>query len=604
MTRRRWLEMFAGAWLVFGLLMAIARPLQVKIDPRLAFIVLGLALAWSLFAINDIRWSANRAAVIAAIFYAVVIALMMRTPIDGDEPYYLLMTESIAHDRDLDLSNQYRDLAHSATGRTDLVPQIGDVGGSHGEQYSRLEPFLSLLMVPGYLAGRLPGALATIALFGALLARSTVRLFEDEGIDDATIRAIFPLIALGPPIIFYAARIWPEVPAAFCFVEAVRGVRQRRPARWIPALAALVLLKFRFLLVAIVLLARALRGWRQIVIAVAIVAILIAIGTATTVHTWREIIPGSPLAMLRGFFGLLLDGAAGILFQAPIYAFGVLAAARWRSTPGSFRLGISSSALYLVYLAPRSEWHGGWSPPLRYIVFLMPILALGAASIWQRIDAAALMVAIAWTFGVTVHGLAYPWRLFHIANGENVVGETLSMIWHSDFSRLFPSFIRPNFAAFVAAGLAVMVFLVFLVEDSRPRLSGQRRAAVLHLLPIVVAVAFVFGRKAGDRIEFEDAHVIHRGGELYPPEFQVMRFAYRGGWILRSGDSLSFLARSGPSILHYSTATSSMIQLGRDAYPLSPTRGYGRVRVNVAQSGRVELRCLDGAVNLDRMDHE
>jgi hypothetical protein len=47
-----------------------------------------------------------------------------------------------------------------------------------------------------------------------------------------------------------------------------------------------------------------------------------------------------------------------------------------------------------------------------------------------------------------------------------------------------------------------------------------------------------------------------------------------------------------------------MIQLGRDAYPLPPTRGYGSIRVHVASSGRVELRCLDGAVNLDRMDHE
>src|SRR5207245_9782600 len=131
----------------------------------------------------------------------------MRTPIDGDEPYYLLATESMVHDRDLDLSNQYRDLKHSATGRTDLVPQLGDVRGPHGEQYSRLEPFLSLLMVPGYLAGRLPGALATIALFGALLARSTVRLFEDEGVDDATIRALFPLIAFGPPLLFYPAPI-------------------------------------------------------------------------------------------------------------------------------------------------------------------------------------------------------------------------------------------------------------------------------------------------------------------------------------------------------------------------------------------------------------
>ena len=89
--------------------------------------------------------------------------------------------------------------------------------------------------MPGYALGGLPGALAVIALFGALLARSTIRFLEDEGIADATTRALFPLIAFGPPIVFYATRIWPEVPAAFCFLEAVRGVRQRRPPRWIAA---------------------------------------------------------------------------------------------------------------------------------------------------------------------------------------------------------------------------------------------------------------------------------------------------------------------------------------------------------------------------------
>jgi hypothetical protein len=594
MTLRRWFAIVVGASLTFALLAAIARPLEVRIDPRLAFVVFGLAIVWSLFGIEDLRWSANRFAVVAAIVYLIVIALMMRTPIDGDEPYYLLMTESMVQDRDLDLSNQYRDLTHSATGRTDLVPQLGDVTGPHGEQFSRLEPFLSFLLIPGYLVGRLPGALATIALFGALLARSTVRLLEDEGVEDATIRALFPLIALGPPIIFYAARIWPEVPAAFCFVESVRGIRQRRAWRWIPALAALVLLKFRFVLIAVLLLARALRNRRQILVAIAIVAVAIAIGIATTAHTLGELQPGSLAAAFRGFFGLLLDGAAGILFQAPLYAFGVLAAARWRSTPGAFRLGLSSSALYLIYLVPRSEWHGGWSPPLRYIVFLMPILGLGVAAIWQRIAVSARAMAIAWTFGVTAHGLAYPWRLFHVANGENVVGETLSAIWHSDFSRLFPSFIRLNFAAIVASSLAVIAFFVFR--------SG--RTLTPAVVAALIALAFAFGRRPGNRIEFEDAHVIHRGGELYPPEYQVQRFAYRGGWILRLGDSMSFLARSGPSILHYSAGAPSMIQLGRDAYALPPTRGYGSVKVNVGKSGRVELRCLQGAVNLDRMDHE
>jgi len=597
---RRWFALYAGGWLFFGLLAAIARPLQVNVDPRLAFVFFGVAVVaslWVFVAFNappDIRWSANRAAAVTAIFYVVIVALMMRTPIDGDEPYYLLLTESIVHDGDLDLSNQYRDLAHSATGRRDLVPQLGDPVGPQGERYSRHEPLLALLMVPGHRAGRLPGALATIALFGVLLARSTVRLFEDEGIDDATTRALFPLIAFGPPIVFYAARIWPEVPAAFCFVEAVRGVRQRRAWRWIPALLALVLLKLRFVLVAVVLVARGLRNWKQGLIAAAILAIVVAAGSATSVHTWRELIPGSPQAMLRGFFGLLLDGAAGILFQAPVYAFGVIAAARWRAMPGAFRVGMSSSVIYLLYLVPRWEWHGGWSPPLRYIVVFMPILALGVAALWHRIAAASIVMAIAWTIGVVVHGLAYPWRLFHIENGENIVGETLSTIWHSDFSRLFPSFIRLNFAAIVAAVLAVAALILFR--------SGK--TVSLAAVAIIIAAALVAGRRPGNRIEFEDAQVIHRGGELYPHEFQVQRFAYHGGWIVHPGDSLSFLARSGPSILQYAAASPSMIQLDRDAYPLPATSGYGSVRVHLAHGGRVELRCLTGIVNLDRMDHE
>ncbi|HEX7419343.1 MAG TPA: hypothetical protein VF505_05625, partial [Thermoanaerobaculia bacterium] len=47
---------------------------------------------------GEVRWSANRAAVIALLVYALMIPAMMRTPIDGDEPFYLLVTESIVHD--------------------------------------------------------------------------------------------------------------------------------------------------------------------------------------------------------------------------------------------------------------------------------------------------------------------------------------------------------------------------------------------------------------------------------------------------------------------------------------------------------------------------
>ena len=53
----------------------------------------------------------------------------------------------------------------------------------------------------------------------------------------------------------------------------------------------------------------------------------------------------------------------------------------------------------------------------------MPVLALGIAALWQRIDSAPILVAAAWTVALVVHGMAYPWRLFHIQNGENFAGE-------------------------------------------------------------------------------------------------------------------------------------------------------------------------------------
>ena len=599
----RYYALTTGLWAVFAFLALVIKPFGIIVEPGLAFIAAGVingALLWTLVATADeVRWSASRAAVAVALFYFAAIPTMMQTPTDGDESFYILITESIVHDGDFDLRNQFAHQAASASGRTNLEPQFGDFRGKHGEIYSHLEPFLPLLLVPGYLIAKLPGMLVTLAIFGALLARSTIRLCEDEGIGEAAIRGVFPLIALAPPILFYSVRIWPEVPAAFFFVEAIRGVRNGRPTRWIAALLALVLLKLRFILVAVVLLVRAVKKPKQLAIAALIIAVplLVAwmfIGSATSVHSVRELMPGGIGAMTQGLFGLVLDAEQGIAFQAPFYLFGIFALGRWRRTPAAFRLGISAAALYIFYLVPRAEWHGGWSPPLRYIVFLMPILALGCAALWESINAGAIAVVGAWTIALVVHGLAFPWRLFHIANGESFMGEALSQLWHTDFSRLFPSFIRMNFAAYVAAIVLVVAIGIF----RGGRLMSPVIAAAL------LVIAFVIGRKPGHRIEFEDAHIEHTGGDLYPRVFQPQRFLYRGGWIVRAGDSMSFLALRGASTLLYRSFVPATIQLGGHAYELPPAPTYASVAVEVDADGRVELRCLSGEVNLDRMDHE
>jgi hypothetical protein len=603
--------------------------LQPAIDPYLAamsFAVVKLAIfAFFLAGGADVRWSASRAGLIALVVYALAIPAMLRSPLDGDEPYYLLVTESLVHDYDFDLRNQYREIGQTPValqgGRADLKPQPGDPVGKHGEQYSRHEPFLPILMIPGYVVGGLPGALATLALFGALLARSTIRLFEDEGIDDATARLVFPFVALGPPVLFFATRIWPEVPAAWCFVEAVRGVSQRRFQRWVPALLALVLLKLRFVLMGVMLVLslvvregrflsmKRLRARRVAVVPIVIIGLVAPLvivwltsGRATSVHSWRELLPVAPMAYFIGLFGLILDGMSGIAFQAPFYFIGVFSIARWRTMPAAFRLGCVSAMLYVLELAPRAEWHGGWSPPLRYIVVLMPILALGAAALIQRSAATRAWLApigIA-TIGLTVHGLAFPWRLFHLANGENAAGEALSMHYRADFSRLFPSFIRPNQAALVASIVFVVAFILVAVG----RISIPRQL-VAPTVAVALAAGFVAGRKAGDRIELEDAHVIHAGGALYPEEYAVARFLYHGGWIVNAGDSMTFLSRRGRFLLRYSAPVRCLIELEGSAYELPATGNtYSTVAVEVPHKGRVTLRCLAGTANLDRMDHE
>jgi hypothetical protein len=629
--RRRYRPWDAGSYAVGAGLILLSRVLAIEIDlyvAAVAFAVVKLAMLMAFTAglrREQVRWSAGPVAFAALLVYAALIPAMLRTPIDGDEPYYLLMTESLVKDRDLDLANQYRDLAHSATGRLDLVPQLGDLRGPNGEQYSRLEPFLPLLLVPGYAVAGLTGALFTMAVFGALLVRSVVRLFEEEGISDRTSRIVVPLIAFGPPVVFYAARIWPEVPAALLFVEAVRGVRRQRERKWIPALVGLALLKLRFVLVAAIVAARAVIGRRTsprwafgillVVILSPMLIIWLVSGRATSVHTAAELAPGPFVDYWRGLFGLALDGADGMLLQAPILVLALAGLVRWRRMPEAFRLGCAASALYLLFLLPRPEWHGGWSPPLRYIVYFVPILGLGAAAMIDRIRASTVDAlegwltlgvgaAALWTVILVVHGAAWPWRLFHIASGENFVGEWLSAATGADFSRLFPSFIRLNRAALVASLAMALILILYAAGLHRRVLSAVGPQAAVGIAALLLSWAIAAARLPADIVEFEDAHVVHTGGELFPEPYRVARFRYRGGWVLRAGDSVSFLWRPGPSRLRYSASQEARIAVNESVVTLPAARdGMVALAVPFAR-GRTLIRCLSGEAVLDRMDHD
>ena len=200
------------------------------------------------------RWSsrgrsARSSAALAALLFAVYALTIGAhaepgSRVTGAEAHVLLTTDSIAHDHDLDLRNQYaRKAWRSAFHEHDLTPSArADAAGRI------LEPQgigLPLLLAPTYHLGGttlvrlLLAALAAIAVAcGAALAR---RVVPDPW-------PMFAALGLGlsPPMVAAATAVRPEIPAAAALAGAallalrVRDEPDAAPAFWAAVLLALV----------------------------------------------------------------------------------------------------------------------------------------------------------------------------------------------------------------------------------------------------------------------------------------------------------------------------------------------------------------------------
>jgi len=565
-----------------------------------------------------------RFALLAGVVYLALIPHVTQWPLDGDEPYYVLISNSLLSDGDLDLRNQY-EMSEALVGRK-LGPQQGDPTGTAGELFSRHEPFLPLLLAPAVAIGGRYGALGFLAIIAALLVFSVARLLEEEEISPRARTIALGFFAFGPAVIFYSTRIWPELPAALCFVEALRALRDKRFTRMTLITLPLALLKLRYLAIVAPLLVLGVMQFRRenreanrtsalllrLVIAVAVIVLPMLIlwqstGDASSVHSASSFRPGELRRYWLGAAGLVVDAQAGLLFQAPFLALGLFAMLSRRVRESSaLRLGALAAIPYLVLLVPRAEWHGGWSPPLRYIVVLTPLLALAAArlvALKKRSVFDLTAIAACVTLIVVAHGVGNPFGLFHIANGESIFGEWLSAATHIDYSRFLPSTIRENTAALVASLLIVLTTAI--VWFARRR--NLRMTSYGSIPAIALAVTLLFlasGRRAGRIVHFEDAHVVREGGDLFPPIWQPERFLYDGGWVLRSGNSLRFRLKGGAATLRYHADAPTTLLWNSEQIRLSPETGWKTITFEHAGVDDVVLRCKEGAVTLEHVRTE
>ena len=528
-------------------------------------------------------------AVPAVLYLALLPWASERRAPDGDEPYYLLLTHSLAYDLDTDLADEYAAADWRFSMDRPVEPQPGDPTGPAGQVYSRHNALLPLVLAPAYrLAGK-AGALTAMAFLAALLVWLTLRLalayFPDRPGEALLASA---LLALAPPLLLYAHQVWVEVPAAVLLALALTAVverpsslrapaegeragRRRRAAAWLALALPLVLLpllKIRFVLVAAALLGLAFVRWpardgaprRSLVAAAGLLAgtlgalLLVnraVYGNPLKIHTWNELtLPAVSLAStVEGFLGLFWDAAFGLFGCAPLWLLTVPAVALGAVRRSAAAGHLAAVALpYLVFVAPRVEWYGGWSPPFRYGLVLMPLLTValvpllaerrraGARVLLGCLGAATVALALIW--------LAVPGASYDLADGRTRLLDVLSSELATDAARLFPSHVRPRLASWlwppVSAALAILAWWL----PRRRRAAGAERPAtalaggVALFLAAAAAVPALASLLPTRAAEPEDPWVVHRGGHVHPETWTMARSGYRGGWVIRPGESV------------------------------------------------------------------
>jgi hypothetical protein len=500
---------------------------------------------------------------------------------DGDEPYFLLITHSLIHDLDTDLTNNYAAQHSLKFSSRVLEPEWADPKRADGSIYSRHSLVLPLLLAPGYLlAGRM-GAMVTMGILAAAVAWLGLflmrRYFPSES--ESAVVGAWSLLALTPPVLLYAHQIWVELPAAALLLFGVHQIQAlehkagsgRR--QWIGlglALVLLPLLKLRFVLLAVPLLflawwrtgrSRRTVLWAALALGAALGGILIfnsvVFGNPFKDHTLTQLLQiqgRSPLDYLRGSIGLFWDCAFGLFASNPLWMLLIPASVLvlWQRT----RLLTDLMILvipYLMVISPRREWYGAWAPPFRFGMVLLPLLALLLVPLLRRRDQAGaqgLLAVLGWAaLALMVLFVVIPGWTYNLAVGTNHLVDHLSIRWATDVGRLLPSMVRLRTASWLVPLLGASLVLALWW---RPRRRPHRATgwATSLLLLALAALPVAATRLTTGIVEFEDRQVIKNGGELYPGPWEPYRPRFRGGWKIAAGQSLQAPIVAGGEQFH------------------------------------------------------
>ena len=348
--------------------------------------------------------------------------------ITGDEPFYLLTTQSLIADHDLDLRNQYEWQTYRSffDHAQPLWSQSGIRPGA--PILSPHEPALSVYLVPGFVIAGLRGAQVQLLLTAALTFALMYVLVASEGVQPLFAWLATATVALTATPFVYATEVYPELPAALCLVVGALLLRGHSPS-WARSVAvalactALVWLGTKYALAIVLAAACLLRADLRGRLA------LLGIGAAAALSyaAWHLATYGSLTAYSASWafegagtvevvrdhlalpdrayrlVGLFVDVNFGLVRWAPVLGAAVAALpVLLRRGTGQLVVALFAAQMALAVFVAITMM--GWWFPGRTMVTVLPFMAwplaevLARASRWGRVGVAALA---AWSFAIS-----------------------------------------------------------------------------------------------------------------------------------------------------------------------------------------------------------
>jgi hypothetical protein len=428
--------------------MAVA-PLAIVFLPWLPLPVPGAFLAWT-GAFASLVWIAvaaslcailfahrpltlpslapRRAALLAGAISVVLFSLAARAVSPslpaGDEPHYLVITQSLLYDHDLKIENNHERGDYRAYSLGDLRPDSVRPG-RNGAVYSIHAPGLPALVLPAFAIGGYHGVMVFLILLSAAGCALAWWLAWRATGSMAAAWFGWAVVTTSAPFLLETFTVFPDGPGAVVVLTgfwALSRTTSESDREWIGwllhglALATLPWMHTRFAVLAATLgglvLVRIARTSNPLANAIAFLAVpaasalgwlfffTVIYGTPDPSAPYGRVAQNALVFFPDGVGGLLFDQGFGLIATAPALVVAFAGLTRMR------RFAIEWLVVTLPYLlavATFAMWWAGMSAPARFLVPILLPLAVPAACAWAsftsrraRLFFVMLLVAGAW----------------------------------------------------------------------------------------------------------------------------------------------------------------------------------------------------------------